>query len=307
MKKNIILSIIFILFLGCTLTPIVAKGTINKKVTILEQRVLVFENRGDIPFEGISDLDYDSKNHKLYMIGDRGYFYVFDAKFDKKSIKELKYKKAYHIRTIKNNIIHPDIEGLTHDNKGNLILSFERVPKVEIVSKDGKLVNYLNIPKKLRKKSIYKSSNSMFEGVAFHPKYGVLLAVERPINHQKNTKQTIYSLRGKEWHFKAESYPNSSVTALEIMDDGNILLIERAYNGLANPFYITLKKVYLNRCNKKRECKSEVLATFSSADGWGYNNFEGLAKVGKNRYVMVSDNNGRSILPTNLTYFRVNK
>jgi len=306
MKKNIILSTIFILFFGCTITPIVAKGTVNKRITILEQKVLSFDKRGDIPFEGISDLDYDAKNHKLYMIGDRGYFYVFDANFDTRRIKKLKYQKAYHIRTTKNNIIHPDIEGLTHDSKGNLILSFERTPDVEIVSKQGKLIKKLTLPKKLRDKSIYKSSNSMFEGVAYHPKYGVLLAVERPINHQANTKQTIYSLKGKEWHFKAESYPNSSVTALEVMDDGNIILIERAYNGLSNPFYITLKKVYLNQCNKKSECKSEVLATFSSAEGWGYNNFEGLAKVGKNRYVMVSDNNGRSFLPTNLTYFRVN-
>jgi len=304
MKKIIILTAIFIVFLGCTLTPIVAKGTVNKKITILEQRVLSFKNRGDIPFEGISDLDFDTKNNKLYMIGDRGYFYVFSAKFNRK-ITKLKYEKAYHIRTTKNKIIHPDIEGLTHDKKGNLIVSFERTPKVAIISKKGKLKKNLTLPKKLRRKSIYKSGNSMFEGVAYHPKYGVLLAVERPIKHQKNIKQTIYSLKGKEWHFRAESYPNSSVTALEIMDDGNVLLIERAYNGLANPFYITLKKVYLNKCNKKRECKSEVLATFSSNDGWGYNNFEGLAKVGKNRYVMVSDNNGRSFLPTNLTYFKV--
>ena len=306
MKKIIILTTIFIFFAGCTIAPLVANGTVKQKITILEQKRLYFDNRGDIPFEGVSDLDYDIKNHKLYMIGDRGYLYVFDAYFNKK-IEKLKYIDAFHIKTPKGRIVHPDIEGLTHNPKGELISSFEQRPRVKKITKTGKLQSNYKIPKKLQKKSIYKSSNSMFEGITYHPKYGILVATEYPINREKNTHQTIYSLKGKEWHFKAEKYPNSAVTALEVMDDGNIILIERAYNGLSNPFYITLKKVYLNRCNKKRECKSEVLATFSSDDGWGYNNFEGLAKVGKNRFVMVSDNNGRSFVPTVFTYFKVNR
>ena len=50
----------------------------------------------------------------------------------------------------------------------------------------------------------------MFEGVAYHPKYGILVAVEYPINRKKNTQQSIYSLKGKEWHFKTEKYKNSA-------------------------------------------------------------------------------------------------
>jgi hypothetical protein len=305
MKKIIILTTIFMFFGGCTLTLLVAKGTVNNKITILEQKNLYFNNKADIPFEGLSDLTYDRKSHKLYMIGDRGYLYEFLAIFDKK-IKNLKYLNAFHIKTPNNKVIYPDIEGLTHNPQGQLIASFERNPRVKQITKQGKLKYNYKIPQKLQKKSIYKTPNSMFEGVAYHPKYGILVAVEYPINRKKNTQQSIYSLKGKEWHFKAESYPNSAVTALEIMDDNNILIIERAYNGLSNPFYITLKKVYINRCDRNQQCKSEVLATFSSSEGWGYNNFEGLAKVGKNRFVMVADNNGHSLLPTTFTYFKIN-
>ncbi|MCK4441699.1 MAG: esterase-like activity of phytase family protein, partial [Sulfurovaceae bacterium] len=299
------LSTIFMFFVGCTLTPLIARGTVNNKITILEQKNLYFDDRGDIPFEGLSDLTYDTKNHILYMIGDRGYLYKFLAIFDKK-IEKLKYINAFHIKAPNNKIIHPDIEGLTLNPKGQLIVSFERNPRVKQITKKGKLKYNYKIPKKLRKKSIYKTRNSMFEAVAYHPKYGILIAVEYPINRRKNTHQTIYSLKGKEWNFKTESHPNSAITAIEIMDDNNILVIERAYNGISNPFYITLKKVYLNKCNKNRECKSEVLASFSSSDGWGYNNFEGLAKVGKNRFVMVSDTNGHILLSTTITYFKVN-
>jgi uncharacterized protein YjiK len=305
MKKNIIITTIYLLFTGCTLTPLVAKGSINGKITILEQKNLYFPDKRGIPFEGLSDLSYDKKRHMLYMIGDRGYLYSFYAKFNKK-IEKLNYLNAFHIKAPNNKTIHPDIEGLTHNSKGQLISSFEREPRVKQITTNGRLKSNYKIPKKLRKRSIYKSRNKMFEGVAYHKKYGILVAVEYPINRKKNTRQTIYSLKGKEWHFRAESYKNSAVTAIEVMDDGNILVLERAYSGLSNPMYITLKKVYLNRCDKRNHCKSEVLSRFSSADNWGYVNFEGLAKVGKNRFVMVSDNNGHLFLPTVLTYFKVN-
>jgi hypothetical protein len=74
---------------------------------------------------------------------------------------------------------------------------------------------------------------------------------------------------------------------------------------------ITLKKVWLKQCRKKGKkggnCKSEILAQFSSGDGWQVDNFEGLAKVGKNRYVIVSDDNDRFFQRTLLVYFEVLK
>lgn len=263
-------------------------------------------DKNGIPFEGVSDLTYDKKRHRLYMIGDRGYFYSFYAKF-RNRIERLKYLNAFHIRTLKGKILHPDIEGLTHNSRDELIASFERYPRVKKISKSGRLLFNYKIPKKLQNRHIYKSKNSMFEAIAYHPKYGILVATEYPINRQKNINQTIYSLNGEEWHFKAQSYPNSAITALEVMSDGNILVLERAYRGLTYPIYITLKKVYLDRCDRYRNCKSEVLEVFNSDNGGGYNNFEGLARVGKDRYVMVSDNNGHFFISTMLIYFKVNR
>ncbi len=305
MEKRILLIIIYSIFTGCTITPLIAKGKVNSKITILDQRSLIFLNKSGIPFEGVSDLTYDRKNHKLYMIGDRGYLYSFYAKFGKK-IEKLKYLNAFHIRTFNNKILHPDIEGLTHNNKGELIASFERYPRVKKIARDGRLILNYKIPRKLQNRRIYKNRNSIFEAVAYHPKYGILVASEYPINRDKNVNQTIYSLSGEEWHFKAQPYPNSAVTALEIMSDGNILVLERAYRGLAYPIYITLKKVYLDRCDRYRNCKSEVLEIFNSDNGGGYNNFEGLARVGRDRYVMVSDNNGHFFLSTIIIYFKIN-
>jgi hypothetical protein len=88
------------------------------------------------------------------------------------------------------------------------------------------------------------------------------------------------------------------------MDDGNILVLERSYTGLTNPLVITLKKVFIKNC-QNRMCKTKILAKLSSHEGWEVDNFEGLAKVGDHRYVMVSDDGNNFFQKTLLVYFEV--
>jgi len=118
-------------------------------------------------------------------------------------------------------------------------------------------------------------------------------------------KQTIYSLNGKQWHFKAEKEPRSAVSAMEVMDDGNVLVLERSFTGFLDPFIVTLKKIYLNKCDKKHMCKQETLLKMNSHRGWAVDNFEGLTKVGKNRYIMISDDNDNFYQKTIMIYFEV--
>ena len=255
----------------------------------------------------LSNVNLIFSTHKI--VNCRSTFYTFSEKFNKQ-IKNLKYLSAYKIKNSKNKSDY-DSEGLTLDGKNQLIISFEGQAKIANLSKDGKVMKNYILPKKLRPKANYQNRNKMLESIAYHSKYGILTASEYPLKYKnikqsKKNLQTIYSLKGQEWYFEMEKYPNSAITALEVMDDNSILVLERAYNGYSNPMFTSLKKVYLNKCSKKRECKSELLASFSSDDGYGYDNFEGLAKVGKNRYLMISDNNGHDILSTTLTYFKVN-
>ena len=307
MKQIIILVVIQLFLTGCATTKLIAKEKREGSITILEEISLNFPRRGGVPFEGISDLAYDRENSILYMIGDRGYLYSFYIKLTPKKIKKLKYLNASHIKTPTKKIIKPDIEGLCLDNRGRLMVSFERRPRVKIISRGGQLIKNIKIPKFLRDRHIYRGKNKMLESICYHKKYKTLISAEYPIRYYKKRFQTIYSLKGKKWHFLTEKYRHSAVTAMEVMDDGNILIIERAYNGIYNPFYITLKKVYIDNCNSKNICKTKVLATLSSSNGWGYNNFEGLTRVGKDRYLMVSDNNGHYFLSTVLVYFRVDE
>ena len=309
MKKLILSFTLSLLFLGCTIGSHLSYRGDKKMhkidITILDQQTLTFQAKKGLVASEISDLSYNPKNHKLYMIGDKGYFHIFKAHFSK-YIDKIDYLDSFKINENSKHATY-DSEGLAIDAQGNLYISFEGSPRIAKIQENAYLTQNLKLRKELKNKNNFQSTNKMFEALAWHPRYGLLTVAEYPLYHQKNSKQTIYSLNGKKWHFNTESHLHNAVTAIEVMDDGNILVLERAYAGLTKPFIITLRKVYLNRCDKKHLCQSKALASLNSFDGWSVNNYEGLAKVGKNRYLMVSDNNNKSILKTVLVYFKINE
>lgn len=192
------------------------------------------------------------------------------------------------------------------DNKGRLYVSFEGRAKIGRFDEKGRMQKEYRLPKKLRDPKNYRSRNKSLEALAWHEKYGLITASEWPLKHKKKKEQTIYALSGKVWHFMAEAEQKSAVVAMEVMDDGNILVMERSFIDIIHPFIITLKKVYLNHCTEKKGmCHTETLLKMNSHKGWRIDNFEGLARVGKHRYLMVSDDNDNFFQQTLLVYFEV--
>ncbi len=279
-------------------------------IKILDQKQLSFQYIDGIKFSEISDLAYHQKSKKLYLVSDEGKLFAFNARFTEK-IEALQSVSAIELRKKNGKKFKKwrrDSEGMTLDGKGRLLISFEEKAKIGWFHKNsnkyGRMIQTYTLPKKLRNTKNYRSKNKSLEALAWHPKYGTLTAVEWPLKKDDKKKQTIYALNGKEWHFKAEAEARSAISAIEVMDDGNLLVLERSYTGLMNPFVVTLKKVYIQKC-KKKMCKTKVLAKMSSHKGWDVDNFEGLAKVGKDRYVMVSDDNDNFFQKTLLIYFEV--
>jgi hypothetical protein len=279
-------------------------------IRILDQKELNFVMVDKEKFSEISDLAYLPQKEKLFMISDEGVLFVFRAKFGEK-IEMLSPLDAAKLtkkggRAFKK--WRRDSEGLTLDGNGRLLVSFEGKAKIGWFHKNskkiGQRIKKYTIPAVLRHTKNYRSKNKSLEVLAWHPKYGVLTVAEWPIKRDHKKRQTVYALNGKRWHFKAESEARSAVSAIEVMDDGNLLVLERSYTGLLNPFVITLKKVYLDRC-KKGWCQTKVLAKMDSHKGWDVDNFEGLARVGRDRYVMVSDDNDNFFQRTLLIYFEV--
>jgi hypothetical protein len=286
------------------------KEPLYPALRLLDQRVLSYSRIDGLKFSEISDLAYDRKHEHLYMLSDEGNLFVFQARFGEK----IELLKPIRSATVTKKRGKPfkkwrkDSEGMTLDGRGRLLISFEGKAKIGWFHKNseriGQRIRKYKIPSLLRNSQNYRSKNKSLEALAWHPKYGVLTVAEWPLKRDDKKRQTVYSLQGKKWHFKAEPELRSAVSAIEVMDDGNLLVLERSYTGLMNPFVITLKKVYLNRC-KKGWCQTKILAKMDSHKGWDVDNFEGLARVAPHRYVMVSDDNDNFFQKTLLIYFEV--
>ena len=282
----------------------------TKSIKILDQKKLSYTRLQGSKFAELSDVTYDAKTQTLYLVSDKGLLFSFNAHFSDKidmlipmRATKLKNKKGKRLKKWKR-----DSEGMTLDGKGRLLISFEGKAKIGWFHKNsekyGKLIRKYTLPKELKKIKNYRSKNKSLEALAWHPKYGVLTATEWPLKRDHKKRQTLYALSGKRWHFKAEPEGKSGLVAMEVMDDGNVLVMERSYTGLLNPFIVTLKKVYIDRC-KKGLCETKIMVKMSNHKGWELDNFEGLARVGKNRYVMVSDDNENFFQRTLLIYFEV--
>ncbi|MBN2825858.1 MAG: esterase-like activity of phytase family protein [Campylobacterales bacterium] len=277
-------------------------------IEILDQKKINLGNVGGYSFSEISDLAYNQTKKTLYMVSDEGIVFVFNATFGQ-TITQLTPQKA--IKLVKSNGKNfknweRDTEGATLDSRNRLLLSFEGQPKIGLFGENGRLQTQYKVPYKISQIKFLRGKNKGIEALAYHPRYGLVMSTEYPIKSDNKKIQTIYSSSGYEWKFKASSAQNSAVTGLEVMDDGNILVLERAYNGLFAPFVVTLKKVYINKkCHKKRLCKDEVLAVFDNSKGWSLDNFEGITKVGKDSYLIVSDDGDNFYQDTLLIYFRV--
>ena len=280
------------------------------KVRLLDQKQLMYAHINEVKFSEISDLAYDRQTALLYMVSDEGRLFSFKTLFDEK-ITTLEPVDAFTLRKKNGKKFKKwrrDSEGMTLDGNGHLLISFEGKAKIawfhKNSAKKGRMIRKYTLPRELRGSKHYRSKNKSLEALAWHPRFGIMTAAEWPLKMYDKKEHILYSLQGKKWRFRAEPEARSAISAIEVMDDGNILVLERSFTGYLNPFVVTLKRVRIDHCRKGR-CPTEVLLKMDSHKGWAVDNFEGLARVGEHRYVMVSDDNDNFFQKTLLIYFEV--
>jgi len=268
-------------------------------LNILDTKYLQLKTKRGKTISELSGLAYCENT--LYALSDKGYLYKFEINFHHK-IKKLKLLESFPLRDTDGNKlrgIQKDSEGLAVcDNK--LLICFERDPRVSLFSKNGISLKQMKLHKKLRSKTNFVGENKELEAVAYNDKYGLITAPEEVLkNAKKRQYHTLYAKK-KVWRFKADG----SITGLEFIDDDTLLVLLRKYRLFGNRF-TSLVRVHLNWCDKKHICQSELLAKFNSVKGWHIDNFEGVCKVGKNRFLMISDDNNSFFQKTLLVFFEI--
>ena len=282
-----------------TVTPKDLTSSKYMHINILDSKELRFDALDGIEFTELSALAY--RDSVLYALSDKGYLYHFDIEIQNSKIKKLFLKKAFKLKKKSDKKFkkkNRDSEGLVFLDD-DLLISFERKHRVELFSLSAVKIKKIKIHKSLRESKNYESKNKGLEAVAYSKKYGVITAPELPLKGENEAYHTLYS-KDKTWKFKAKG----SVTALEFIDKNRLLILLREFNELTRKRVTALYEVNLKKC-KKGVCKSKVLARLDSSDGWKIDNFEGLTKVEKNRYLMVSDDNGSFFQKTLLVLFEI--
>jgi len=301
--------------------PIAPEGldSTNLKFKLLDSVALKSVKTNMLPTVELSGLALDKDENILYSISDEGVLYHLKLTVKNKKIDKLKVSYATRLKDKKGRPLRKglkDSEGLSLINANNgkkgdtkLIISFEGKPRVARFTTKGFLLADLALPKKISNLANYRKPNKSLESVVNHSKYGVLTASEYPLKHNKKKAQSVYATSKfsttKAWHFPASKAKNSAITDMEVLPNGDLLILERAYSNPFNPIVINLSQLKLNSCNKKQHCKIENIFSLSSADGWRLDNFEGLSHIKDKQYLMVSDNNKNPLQETLFVLFEM--
>jgi len=275
------------------------------QVKIIKQKNLKYTIDGNKLSE-ISDLVYDKNSSTLYMISDKGILFTFKANFDNKGFS-LKPLHSYKLRDKNGKILkdnNRDSEGLTLDDKGELYISFERITKIIHFTKDGKAIKDVKLPKGLKGVEL-SSANKSLESLAWNKKYGFITALEYPKRGVDRSNQTIYTTKGYEWKLKMENVKRNGISEIEVMDDGNLLILERAFNWFIGKFEVNLVKLNIKNCKTNQYCPKEVVLKLKINNFFNMENFEGLTKIGHNKYLLISDDNNNILAVTKLVYFEL--
>lgn len=263
----------------------------------------------------LSGLAWDAGRKLLYAVSDAGILYHIKLITHKGIIKKTQVIHAYPLRNSRGKRLrgaYSDSEGLSlqYDSRHRvkaLIISFEGKFRIARFSLTGKQLSTITIPSYLQSRKYYQGRNKGLESVTAHPKYGILTAPELPLTLSPKGYQSLYSATGKKWHFKRLTYKNSSITGLETLPNGDVLVLERAFSGFFSPMVISLRQLSLTSCNKSRKCTVKNIALFNSVKGWRIDNFEGLTHYQSNQYLMVSDDNNNPLQNSVLVLFELKK
>jgi len=294
LKALLVLSLASILFAELKTHKLHSKLSlpiVQGKIKFLDVKEVVFKKN----FYELSGIEYD--NGRLYGISDKGYIYYMSINIENDRIKSLSLDKTVKLKqgNIKGKI---DSEGIILRDD-YFYLSFERDPKIGKYSLNGKHIKTQKIDKELKKINNYRGENKGLESIAHSKKYGIITAPEVPLKSTIEYMHALYS-KNDTWYFPYKA----PLSSMAFMSKNKLLMIQRKYNKETFD-----AKVYLTQVNLKKcvfgVCRSKILATLQTKDGWNIDNFEGLTQIDKTRFLMISDNNDNPKQKTLLVLFEV--
>lgn len=281
------------------------------RLEILDSAESPVEGMSGFKIEELSGLAWDADEQLLYAVSDTGVLHHFRVRLDGNRIAQIEVVYSAQLTgqdgtelTVNDAedvaVVHGDNDKKTDSE---LLIALEDGPAVARFTPQGKRIADVVLPPALADKSQYAKKNRRLESVAIDARHGVITAPETPLLGQPEDLHTLYATDGAKWSFKAFQPKDSNLKAIEALPDGNALILERTHEKKGAPFIARLRYVDLADCAEKAPCGVTELSPGS--DTALEDNFEGMARVSKNLFLLVTDKTARDVEPTSFTLIAV--
>lgn len=247
----------------------------------------------------ISGLAWDPHEQALHAVSDSGHLFRFRLKLEGGTLRAVVAASAVVLQHADGTLGKPadfDAEGLTlrrvpgvNTQQVELLVATEGRPRVWRVNLDGKVLESLELPPGLAEAKNYQARNTMLEAVAVHPVHGLLVAPERPLRGEDPQQGHCIHALDRHWNIEALDPHDARLKAMEVMESGHLLVLERSGSGkrLVN----ALRLADLDTCKVRTPCVAKTLLHIDREGG--AENYEGMAYLGRGLVLLASDNGGK--------------
>lgn len=259
--------------------------------------------RTGVDIDELSGLAWHRSSGTLFAVTDGGGLHRFRPRFDGDILTGINWLGSNPLRRADGRPLTgqaADSEGLAllpGDGEAQLLVSFERDPRIVRYDANGTWLAEETLPERLRRIDGYAGRNSALEALGWHPRHGWITGPERPMRGAGDWIE-LAAQSGWSARFRGEPDRYSALTGMTTNDRGELLFIERRYRGMLEPLQIRIRHL-----DPERPDQIKTVAVFDNATGWRMDNFEAITHHRDNRYFAVSDNNGNPLQRSLLIYF----
>ena len=306
-----------LLALDATPVPLaenIAIGDTVGKIRFLGMLVLPRISINGFRLSQLSDIAWDETAGVLYAISDKGALFHLHPILRDDALVDVRISRAIALRDLKTGKPledrHADAEGLDilpnpsgRASDTELIVSFERHPRIVRYRTDGYAVSEYTLPPALTKIEAYSSRNRMLEATCHHPQFGVLTIPELPLDSEAPGYNRLYTLSEKSWRYPIED--GNRVVGLSCLANGDVLVLEGTFGSRFWRSHTTLKRVRPANATTTAPLQPELLVTLEPTKGYQIDNFEGIAHHRGKRFFLISDDNDFFLQRTLLLYIEL--
>lgn len=214
-------------------------ATVTPELEVLGSFDSPAEGMNGYRIEELSGLAWDADEKLLYAVSDTGILHHFRIRLEGGRVTHIEVVHSAPLTAEDGTeLAVNDAEDVAVVNGGNgkandseLLIAIEDGPAVARFTPQGKRIANVVLPGPLADKTQYPKKNRRLESVAFDARYGVVTAPETALLGQPEDQHTLYATDGRKWSFKAFRAGDSNVKAIEIMPDGNALVLEGVGSG----------------------------------------------------------------------------